>query len=91
MANLKSSLSVIWVDCLLDFGTPSDPFSSTFLTDESIVESMMLEGEPWEYHHHRSNLQDYEEDNLLELYYPSIKNFFSNYFPINSIESEKKL
>ena len=59
-ANLKSSSLVIWVDHSLDFGTPSDPFSSTFLTYENIVESMMPEGEPWEDHHHRSHLQDYK-------------------------------
>ena len=42
-------------------------------------------------HHHRSHLQDYEEDNLSELYHPSIKNFLSNYFPINAIDFERNL
>ena len=79
------------VDHSIDFGTPYDPFSSTFLTDENIVESTMQEGEPWEDHHHRSHLQDYEEDNLIELYHPSIISLFSNYFPINAIESGKNL
>ena len=60
VANPKSSSPVVWVDHSLDFGTPSDPFSSTFLTDENILETMMLEGEPWEDHHHRSHLPDYE-------------------------------
>ena len=81
----------VWVDCSLDFGTPSDPFSSTFLTDENIFESMMLEGEPWEDYHHRSHLPDYEGNNFTELYHPSIKNFFSNYSPINAIDSERNM
>ena len=58
--NLKSTLLIVWVDRSLDFGTPSDPFSSTFLTDENILETMMSEGEPWEYYHHRSHIPDYE-------------------------------
>ena len=91
VVNPKSSSPVVWVDRSLDFDTPSDPFSSTFLTDENIVESMMSEGEPWEDHHHRSHLQDYEEDNLSELYHPSIKTLFLNSFPINAIESKKNL
>ena len=86
--NPKTSSSIVWVNHSLDFGTPSNPFSSTFLTDESIVESMMPEGEPWEDHHHRSDLQDFEEDNLIEPYHPSIKTFFSNYFLINANDSE---
>ena len=91
MANLKSSSLVVWVNCSLDFGTPSDPFSSKILTDENILEAMMPEGEPWEDYHHRSHLPDYEENNLSELYHPSIKNFFSNSFPINAIDYERNL
>ena len=59
-ANFKSLSPVVWVDCSLDFGTPSDPFSSTFLTDENILETMMSEGEPWEDYHHHSHLPDYK-------------------------------
>ena len=84
--NPKSSSLVVWVDRSLDFGTPSDPFSSTFLTDDNILETMMSEGEPWEDRHHRSHLQNYEEDILSELYHPSIKTLFSNSFPINVID-----
>ena len=51
----------------------------------------MAEGEPWEYYHHSSHLPDYEENNLSELYHPSIKTFFSNSFPINAINSERNL
>ena len=83
-----SSLLIVWFDRSLDFGTPSNPFSSTFLTDEIILESMMLEGEPWEDHHHRSHLQDYKEDNIIELYHPAINTFFSNSISINAIKSE---
>ena len=84
-------LPFVWVDRSIDFGTPSDPFSSTFLTDENILETMMSKGEPWEDHHHFSHLQDCEEDILSELYHPSIKPFFSNSFPINVIDSERNL
>ena len=58
--NLKSALSSVWVDHSLDFGTPSDPFSSKFLTNENILEDMMSEGEPWEDYHHHSHIPDYE-------------------------------
>ena len=51
----------------------------------------MSEGEPWEDYHHNSHLPDYEENNLSELYQPSIKKFFSNYLPINAIDSEQTL
>ena len=81
----------VWVDRSLDFGTPSDRFSSTFLTDENILEAMMIEGEPWGDYHHRSHFPDYEENNLSELYHPSIQNLFPNSFPINAINSERNL
>ena len=55
------------------------------------MKSMMPEGEPWEDHHHHSHLHDYEEDNLIELYHPSIKTFFSNSFTINAIDFERNL
>ena len=67
VANPNSSLPIVWVDRSLDFGTPFDPFSSTFLIDESIMESMMPEGEPWEDRHHRSHLQDYEQDEGVDI------------------------
>ena len=51
----------------------------------------MSEGEPWEDYHHCSHLPDYEENNLSELYHPSIKTLFSNSFPINAIEFERNL
>ena len=86
--NLKSASPSVWVDHSLDFGTPSDPFSSKILTDENILEAMMVEGEPWEDYHHCSHLPDYEENNLSELYHPSIQNLFLNSFSINAIESE---
>ena len=73
------------LDCSLDFGTPSDPFFSKFLTDENILEAMMSKGETWEDYHHRSHPPDFEENNLCELHHPSIENFFLNYFPINAI------
>ena len=60
-----------------------------FLTDENVLEAMMSKGEPSEDYHHRSHLLDYEENYLSELYHPSIKNLFSNSFPINAIHSEQ--
>ena len=57
------SLSV-WVDRSLDFGTPSDPFSSKFLTDENILEAVMSKGEPSEDYHKRSHIFYYKEKNL---------------------------
>ena len=91
MENQKSTSPSVWVDCSLDFGTPSDPFSSKFLTDENFLEAIMVEGEPWEDYHHGSHLPNHEENNLTELYHPSIQTFFSNSFPINEIESKKNL
>ena len=73
VANPKSASSSVWVDRSLDFDTPSDPFSSKILTDESILEVMMAEVEPWEDYHHHSHISDYEENHLSELYHPSIK------------------
>ena len=87
----KIALPSVWFDHSLYFGTPSDPFSSKILTDENILEAIMAEGEPWEDYHYRSHLLDYEENNLSELYHPSIQTFFLNYFPINAIESERNL
>ena len=55
--NLKSALSSVWVDHSLDFGTPSDPFTSKCLTYEIILEGMMSEGERQEDYHHHSHLQ----------------------------------
>ena len=68
MENPKSTSPSVWVDRSLDFGTPSDPFSLMFLTDENILEAMMSEGQPWKYFHRHSHLPDYEENNLSELY-----------------------
>ena len=81
----------VWVHRSLDFGTPSNPFSSMFLTNENVLEAMMLEGEPWEDYHHHSHLPDYEENYLSEIYHPPIKKFFSNSLPINAIDSEGNL
>jgi len=64
VTNLKSVSPSVWVDRSLDFGTPFDPFSSMFLTDQNILETMMSEGEPWEYYLHLPHLPDYEENNL---------------------------
>ena len=89
--NLKSTSPSVWVDRSLDFVTPSDPFSSNFLTNENILEAMMVEGEPWEDYHHRSHISDCEEKNISELYHPSIKTLFSNSLSINAIDSKRNL
>ena len=62
-----------------------------FLTDENILQAMMSEGEPWEDYHHNSHLPANKENNLSELYHPSIKNFFSNSLPINVVNSERNM
>ena len=89
--NPKSSPLVVWVERSLDFGTPSNPFSSMFLKDENILEAIISKGEPWEDYHHRSHLPDYKENYLNELYHPSIKKLFSNYLPVNAIDSERNM
>ena len=86
--NLKSASPSVWVDRLLDFGMPSDPFSSMFLTNENILEAMMTEGEPWEDYHHHSHLPDNREDYSNELNHSSVVDFLSNFVFIDILDSK---
>ena len=78
-ANPNPSSPIAWVDNLLEYGTSSDPFSRTFSTVEGIIQSMMMEGEPWEDYHHRSHLKDHIEDYSNELNHPLVIDFPSNF------------
>ena len=47
---------------------------------------MMLGEEPWEDHHHRSHLPDYNEDYSNDLNHPSVFCFLSN--TVNTVDYE---
>jgi len=83
--------SIVWVDRSLEFGTSSDPFSRIFSIDEGIVQSMMMEGEPWEDYHHCSHIPDHIEDYSSKLNHPSVVDFLSNYVFIYILDSEQNL
>ena len=87
-ANPNPFSSIVWVDRSLEFGTSSDSFSRIFSIDEGIVQSMMMEGEPWEDYHHRSHLQYHIEDYSNELNHPSVVDFLSNSFFIDTVDSK---
>ena len=59
------------------------------VTDEGIVQSMEIEGTPWNDSHHRSLLPDCGEDNQDDLYHPSVFEFLSN--TVNTVDSERNL
>ena len=80
--------SIAWVDRSLEYGTSSDPFSGIFSTDEGIIQSMMMEGEPWEDYHHRSHIPDHREDYSNELNHPSVVDFLLNFVFIDKVDSE---
>ena len=48
--------SSVWIDRSKEYGTPSDPWSQVHSTDEGIIQSMMIDGAPWEDYHHHSHL-----------------------------------
>ena len=89
--NPNSSLSIVWVDRSLEYGISSDPFSRIFSTDEGIIQSMMMEGEPWEDYHHCSNLPNHIEYYSNELNHPSVVDFTSNSIFIDTVDSERNL
>jgi len=66
------------MDRYKEYGTPSDPWSKVHSTDEGIVQSMMIDGAPWEDYHHRSHLLDYNEDYSNDPNHPSVFYFLSN-------------
>ena len=78
--------SSVWIDRSKEFGTSLDPWSHVHSTDKGIVHSMMIRDTPWEDHHHRSRLPDYQEDYSGDLNHPSIFDIFSN--TVNMVDSE---
>lgn len=83
--------SINWVDRSLDYGTPSNPISSTLFTDESIMDIFMSHNTSWDKHHHRSSFPDTIEDNLSGVYLPNFVEPFMNYVSIHGIDSEENL
>lgn len=72
-----------------DYGSSSDPFSSTFSTDESIMEIMMSDDVSWDDSHHRSSLPKTFEDNLGDIYSPNIVEISTDSLSIHDINSKK--
>ena len=85
-ANPNQHSSSIWIGRSKEYGTPSDPWSRVHVTDEGIVQSMVIEGAPWNDSHHRSLLSDCEEDTQNDLYHPSVVDFLSN--TVNTVDSK---
>ena len=50
---------------------------------------MMIEGAPWNDHHHRSLLPECEEETHHDLYHPSVFEFLTN--TVNTVDSERNL
>ena len=88
-ANPNQRSSSVWIDRSKEYGTPSDPWSRVHYTDEGIVQSMVIEGAPWEDYHHLSHLPDCEEDTPHDLRHPSVFDFLSN--TVNTVDSERNL
>ena len=79
----------VWIDRSKEYGTPSDPWSQVHSTDEGIIQSMMIDGAPWEDHHHCSHLPTWKEDNSGDLHHPSVFDFLTN--TVNTVDSERNL
>jgi len=69
-----------------EYGTLSDPWSQVHSTDEGIVQSMTIDGAPWEYYHHRPHLPDYHKDYSNDPSHPSVFDFLSN--TVNTVDYE---
>eukprot|EP00253_Pinus_taeda_P009010 PITA_09010 len=88
-ANPNQRSSSVWIDRSKEYGTSSDPWSHVHSIDEGIVQSMMIDGAPWEDYHYHSHLPDYKEDCSSDLDHPSVFDFLSN--TVNTVDSEQKL
>ena len=88
-ADRNQRSSSVWIDRSKEYGTPSYPWSQVHYTDEGIVQSMVIEGAPWDDYHHRSLLSDCEENTSDDLYHPSVFYFLSN--TVNTVDSERNL
>ena len=78
--------SITSVDQSLDYGIPSDPFSYTFSTDESIKEIMISDDTLWYEHRHHSSFLDTIEDNLSGVYLPNSIELLTNSISIHEID-----
>ena len=87
-ANPNQRSSSVSIDRSKEYGTPLDPWSIN-ATDEGIVQSMVIEGAPWNVSHHHSLLPDCGEDTQDDLYHPSVFDFQSN--TVNTVDSERNL
>jgi len=88
-ANPNQRSSSVWIDRSKEYGTPSDPWSQVHYIDKGIVQSMIIDGVPWEDYHHHSHLLDYQEDTPDNLHHPSLFDFLSNI--VNMVDSEQNL
>ena len=84
--NPKQHSSSIWMDRSKEYDTPLDPWSQVHNIDEGIIQSMIIDGVPWEDYHHRSHFPDYHEDYSSDLKHPSVFDFLSN--NVNTVDSE---
>jgi len=80
-----------FVDWSLNYGTPSDPLSYIFSTNQGIMEIIMLDDTSWDEHHDRSSLTDSIEDNISGLYMPNFFEPSMNFISIHEINFEKNL
>ena len=87
--NQNERSSIVWVDRSKEYGTSSVPWSHVHSTDEGIVQSMNIEGAPWEDYHHHSHLLDYNEYYSDDHNHPLVFDFVSN--TINTVDSERNL
>ena len=88
-ANPNQRSSSVWIDRSKEYDTPLDPWSQVHNTDEGIIQSMIIDGVPWEDYHHRSHLPDCQEDTPDDLHHPSVFDFLSN--TVNTVDSERNL
>lgn len=88
-ANLNQRSSRVWIDSSKEYDTPLDPWSHIHSNDEGIIQSMIIDGAPWEDYHHRSHLLDYQEDTPNDLNHPSVLDFLSN--DINTVNFKRNL
>ena len=87
--NPNQRSSSVWIDRSKEYGTPSNPWSRVHVTNEGIVQSMVIEGAPWEDYHHHFLLLDCEEYSPDDLHHPSVFYFLSN--TVNTVDSKPNL
>src|ERR1700727_701335 len=88
-ANQHQHSSSVWIDRSKEYGTRSNPWLQVHLTDEGIVQSMMIDGAPWEDYHHRSHLLNGKEHNSSNLDHPLVFDFLKN--TVNAVDFKRNL